>query len=277
MKPLISSLGSTNGLDFINAVEADVLLFVEGEDDARAFDVLLRQQIKPKKYAYWVLGGVSKVLDHILYYQTVLSNVKNKKTLWEKSILVIDRDFLNDAHQSALPSALQTKIGLKTCMADAYTFESTLLTDLPKFARLLVKWLESKEVSINSGGLEQALVQAYVARGAANSSYWSDDAFVENTCYLYRNAREKLNTLLDQKFINANDIQLHTLVRTHIQSCLNSGQYYKLMNKEDVQWIVNEAISITGLVFNTETDFIELMYAVDKSLWFAAWDFLNTI
>jgi len=275
LKPIISSLGSASGLDFINAIEADTLLFVEGEDDARAFDILFRQQIKPKKYAFWVMGGVSKVLEHILHYRTVLSNVKNQKTLWEKSALIIDRDFLNDTHHMSLPGAIQAKIGLKTYIADAYTFESTLLTDLPKFARLLAKWLETKNAQVNSGGL--GLVEAYSARGIAKTPFWLHNDFIEKTCYQYQNTREKLNTILEHKFINANDIQLNTLVRTHIQSCIDSEQYFKLMNKEDVQWIVNETISSTGIVFNTETDFIELMYAVDKSLWFSAWDFLNVI
>lgn len=277
LKPIISSLGSTNGLDFINAVEADVLLFVEGEDDARAFDVLLRQQIRPKKYAYWVLGGISKVLDHISHYKTVLSNVKNQKTLWEKSALVIDRDFLNDVHQAALPALLQSKIDLKTCIANAYTFEATLLTDFTKLGRLIVKWLALKEININDVAIGDALADAYIAHGNDKAALWQTDKFIEETCYLYRNAREKLNGLLNQKFIDATDIQLQTIVRMHIQHCINTGQFFKLLRKEDVQTIVNAGISQTGVVFNIETDFIELMYLVDKSVWFDAWDFLNTI
>lgn len=277
LRPIISTLGSTNGLDFINAVEADVLLFVEGEDDARAFDVLFKQQIRPKKYAYWVLGGVSKVLENILHYRTVLANIKNQKTLWEKSTLVIDRDFLNDTHSAELPAQLQTKIGLKTYIADAYTFEATLLTDFIKLARLLAKWLKAKGVDANPEDLERALDDAYQTHSTMKTSQWRTDKFIEETAHLYKNAREKLNALLDSKFINANDIQLQSLVRAHIDSCVNTGQYFKLMKKEDVQTIVNDGIARTGAVFQMETDFIELMYAVDKSVWFDAWDFLNAI
>lgn len=277
LRPIISSLGSTNGLDFINAVEADVLLFVEGEDDARAFDILFRQQIRPKKYAYWVLGGVSKVLENILHYKTVLSNVKNQKTLWEKSVLVMDRDFLNDTHLSALPTLFQSKIGLKTRIADAYTFESTLLTDFNKFSRLLAKWLDFKQIQINPPSLESYLIESYRVHAQSKMNLWKTDKFIEDTSHLYRNAREKLNTILGQKFIEASDIQLQSLVRAHIESCINTGQFYKLMNKDDVQTIVNLVIAPTGIVFSVETDFIELMYVVDKSVWFDAWDFLNGI
>jgi AAA15 family ATPase/GTPase len=276
-KPLISAIGQANALDFVNAVESDVLLFVEGEDDARAFDILLRQQIRPKKYAYWVLGGVSKVFDNILHYKTVLANIKNQRSLWDKAALVIDRDFLNDQHQSTLPDKLQTKIGLKARLTDAYTFETTLMTDLPKCARLLSKWLAAKGVNHPETAIEPALIVAYQGLAALKTPDWNEGKFIEDMAYLYRNAREKLNAALGESFIRENDIQLVTLVRQHIQQCLNTGAYFKLMRKDDLQTIVNETIAPTGIVFNAETDFIELMLCVDKSLWFDAWNFLNAL
>lgn len=276
IRPIISELGSTNGLDFINAIEADALIFVEGEDDARAFDILLKQQTHPKKYAYWVLGGVSKVLENILHYKTVFSAIKNTRTLWEKSVLIIDRDFLNDTHQSQLPGLFNSRLHIKSFIAASYTFESTALTDLAKLARLLEKWLlaQSKSPSAN---LEQLLTQAYQAQGASKTSDWSGHTYIEQTCYLYRNAREKLKTITGQDFIHENDIQLQTLVRAHIQLIIDTNAYHKLMRKEDVEIIINQAISATGLVFNIETDFIGLIAHVDKSTWFPAWDFLNQI
>ena len=196
-----------------------------------------------------------------------------QETLWEKAALVIDRDFLNDAHQSTLPLALHAKIGLKTCLTDAYT----LLTDLPKCARLLSKWLAAKGINHPDTLIEPALATAYHALAAAKTPDWHEPKFVEETCYLYKNAREKLNAALGETYIKDNDIQLGTLVRQHIQQCLNTGAYHKLLRKDDLQTIVNEAIAPTGIVFEVETDFIDLMLCVDKSLWFDAWNFLNTL
>lgn len=87
--PIISSLGHSNGLDFVNAIEADYLIFVEGEDDARVIDILLKKRFttKRKNYVYWVLGGVSHIFEKISHYETVFSTIKNEKTLWEKSVL----------------------------------------------------------------------------------------------------------------------------------------------------------------------------------------------
>jgi AAA15 family ATPase/GTPase len=277
ISPVISAIGNANGIDFINAIEADLLLFVEGEDDARAFDILLRQQIRPKKTAYWVLGGVSKVFDNILHYKTVFTNIKNQRTLWEKSALIFDRDFLNDEHQQAAPALFQSKIGLKTHCIEAYTFEATLLTEIPKFARLLHKWLIAKGQDLNIEQLANLLAEFYYRLGAEKTAKWTSNAVIEETAYLYQNAREKLNALSGQKFISANDIQIQTLIRQHLDKCLSNGEYYKLMRKEDVQTIVNDSLSVTGIVFDIESDFIDLLCFVDKSLWFDAWDFLNTL
>jgi hypothetical protein len=49
------------------------------------------------------------------------------------------------------------------------------------------------------------------------------------------------------------------------------------MDKEDVEAVINEALTLTGLTFSIETNFIELIHLVDKSTWMSAWDFLLTI
>ncbi len=136
VNPVIIALGMVNGLDFINAIESDHLIFVEGVNDANAINILLKQNIgNYKKYVYWVLGGVNEVSERILHYKTVFSEVKNNQTLWEKSVLIMDRDFLSDIHQSTLADEFQNRINLKSHIWSAYTFESTLFTDISKLAR----------------------------------------------------------------------------------------------------------------------------------------------
>jgi predicted ATP-dependent endonuclease of OLD family len=61
INPIIRTVGEITGLDFINAIECDRLIFVEGEDDARYLNVLLKQQLGiRKRYMFWVLGGISE-------------------------------------------------------------------------------------------------------------------------------------------------------------------------------------------------------------------------
>lgn len=50
--PIISSLGSSNGLDFINAMEANRIIFVEGQDDAKVINLLLQHRIPKNTNKY---------------------------------------------------------------------------------------------------------------------------------------------------------------------------------------------------------------------------------
>lgn len=281
LKPVMSELGSTNGLDFINAIEADVLLFVEGEDDARTYDALLKIQSRPKKYAFWVLGGISQVFKNLAHYKTVFSEIKNEKTLWEKSVLIMDRDFLSDQLVATLPTFLQEELDIKNFVTNAYTLESTLLTDLNRLSRLLSNWLKYQGKEVEPDILVLRLEEAYQKYAASKAVDWQQDKFIEDTAHAYKDIREKLKEILKKKsnpgFIRENDIQIQTLVRSHLKQVLLEGAYYKLMDKEDVEVVINEALMHVGLTFSIETNFIELIHLVDKSTWMSAWDFLLTI
>ena len=282
LKPLISSLsGDTTGLDFINAIEADVIIFTEGEEDARMIDILLRQQINNrKKYAYWVMGGISEVFERIEHYKTVFSAIKNKKTLWEKAVLVIDRDFLNDEHQSNLPDFFEKNLNLKTHLWSAYTIESTLMIDLSKCAQLLTKWVKAYDKSLNPDFLliEKNLIASYTAMQSELKQRF-DNTKLENILYEYRNIRDKTNKLDNnqQRLIKEDDVRLGTLVRDHITNSLSKAELYKLMTKKDVEKLIQEAINTYPISFKIEQDFISLIAQIDKSNWQSAWNFLNTI
>ena len=142
---------NTTGLDFINAMEADLIIFVEGAEDAYAIDILLKSQQKNRsqlKVSYWILGGVSNFYDYIVNYKLVFSSIKNGKTLWEKSIAVIDRDILNDAHLEMLScidnkeSFFEKNIQIRTFILKAYTLEAVIFTDVLKANSLILAWLQ---------------------------------------------------------------------------------------------------------------------------------------
>jgi hypothetical protein len=59
-----------------------------------------------KKYAFWVLGGVNHIFKKISDYKTVFQAIKNQKTLWEKSVLIFDKDFLTDYDRLAIETGL---------------------------------------------------------------------------------------------------------------------------------------------------------------------------
>jgi predicted ATPase len=276
VNPIISALGGiVNGLDFLNAIESDTLILVEGADDAKAIDILLKQRIGArKKYVYWVLGGVSEVFERISHYKTVFSAIKNNRTLWQKAVLIIDRDFLNDTHQSELAEQFKNRMDLKANVWSAYTFESILFTDMQKLSQLLLKWLAKKHINTDVTTIENNLQACYLGLKQKLEGRYDDKKY-ETTAQNYRNFRIKASNLFGDKYFTSNDIQLSTIVHNHIDNCLASGNYYKLMTKNDVEQVISCALQSYGS--NLNPSFIELIELVDKSTWIEEWNFLNLI
>ena len=246
-------------------------------------DILLRQQTNNrKKYAYWILGGITEVFERVEHYKTVFSAIKNQKTLWEKSILIIDRDYLNDTHQAHLPAFFQKELGLKTHLWSSYTIESTLMTDLEKCAQLLAKWMKYTDKSIEPDAetIETHLIAAYAQLKLELETRFKGET-IEKMSYNYKNIRNKVNKLSSKPayhFITENDIQLATiLIPNHVENCFREDKLYKLMTRYDVEKVISEAIKTYPISFKMDNDFIALIAQVDKSNWQSEWDFLTTI
>ncbi|MEY2976888.1 MAG: hypothetical protein ACO31I_12625 [Prochlorotrichaceae cyanobacterium] len=80
-----------------------------GVDDDQVLYHLLGKAVmgrNMKKYAFWVLGGVNHIFKKISDYKTVFQAIKNQKTLWEKSVLIFDKDFLTDYDRLAIETGL---------------------------------------------------------------------------------------------------------------------------------------------------------------------------
>lgn len=284
--PIISSLGSSNGLDFINAIEANRIIFVEGQDDAKVIDLLLQHRI-PKntnKYVFWVLGGISRIFQDLPAYKKVFQIIKNQQSLWNKSILVFDRDFLNDEYRQNLIDKMNNNFGLESYISNAYTFESILLTDLDKLARLLTKWIQNQDkfLTVNSDNLLNNLQASYTNFDSIlEENFIKNSKHIEDVCYQYRDIRKKLQQ--DDLFGNKNntisdsDIQLQTKYRNYLNQVKNQKEFYKMTNKKAVENIIISAISPYNLNFDIEENFIDLIKLVDKSIWFSEWDFLTKI
>ncbi len=276
--PLIKSFGSTNGLDFINAIEADRLIFVEGEDDARVYSQLLKQFIgnENRKFMFWVLGGVSKIFDDINGYKLVFSQIKNTKSLWEKSFLIFDKDAMTDEHKEIVVGKFKEKLGLESFCFGSYTQESVLFTDLNVLHKLLCKWVEMKAKDLGvQMDIFDLLYSGYNEMGKKLSSMNLEDKYKE-----YRGRYvDKINGLFDPKHatIKLDDVKINNLIKDYYQQVNKSGEYYKLMTKDDVEYIIKKSVSPASLTFSIEADFVDLIKLADKSLWYKDWDFLSKI
>lgn len=68
-----------------------------------------------------------------------------------------------------------------------------------------------------------------------------------------------------------------SISRQHVRECLEDGNVFKLMTKEDVENVISSSLQPHGISFEIKTDFIQLIEPVDRALWFHKWDFLNSI
>jgi len=280
INPIIRSLGDVSGLDFVNAIEADNLIFVEGEGDARVINLLLKQQTPPskKKYMFWVLGGISTAFDNLNAYKTVFSSIKNNKTLWEKSILIFDKDDLSTEHKDLLCEKLYEKLGLKSYCWNSYTLESVLFTEIDKFAALLSVWVTQKiNTQIDVEQLTRNVYSEYQYY-RTNIEQRFSDKFYENSYFRYKDLiNVKSEKVFGTKLLQLTEPQLMTHIRQNNQTILNSGDYYKLMTKDDIEIVINKVLQTYNLSFSVEENFIDLIKLVTKSLWFNEWNFLLKI
>lgn len=128
------------GLHFIEALESDRIIFVEGKMDAEFLELVFDRTLSivdKKKNIYWVFDGVDSIFKNLLKYRDVFSAIKNGKTLWEKTYLVIDRDFLSDTLREKLMLDLKNTYKLPNYITDAYCMDSIFLRELDKLATII--------------------------------------------------------------------------------------------------------------------------------------------
>ena len=243
--PVIRSINSTsNGLDFISAIEADKIIFVEGDDDARLLYRLFNNNIANRnvKLMFWVMGGVSKVLSKVDMYKTFFSDIRNVKTLWEKSLLVFDRDCLTDEHLAILQDDLLNKKQLPNFTHQEYTQESVFLTDLHLLATLLSESYEKvgqKPLGDVENALQAALTNQETVIRQRFASENIDDKFVKQ----YKGQYLKQFDDVFGRRINVSDISLER----DLQAYYTAQTPASLSNKDDLVAVVSRAFVSLGI------------------------------
>lgn len=278
LTPVIRSIGDTTGLDFINALEADKLIFVEGQDDAQVFRILLNQQLNThKKYMFWVLGGISEVFENINSYKSVFSTIKNGKTLWDKSVLIFDKDELSNEHKDLFIKKFKDKLDINAYCCESYTFESTLFTDLQKTSKLLSKFIErTTGMVVAESVIFEELTESYLNYETVLTEKFTSE-FYKSAYNRLRYAKVKKANEIFGQIIKMDDYTFTHYTPNYYSEAIASKHFYKLMDKMDVGNVIRLTVEKYNCNFLIESYFIELIKLVDKSTWIEEWDFLNTI
>lgn len=281
--PVIKSIGYDSGLDFINALEADKIIFVEGDDDARVIFNLLQEYPANhnRKFMFWVLGGVSAIFSKINSYKLFFSDIKNGKSLWDKSYLVFDKDAMTDVHIDIVSQKINDKLNLPNHCIRAYTMESVLFSDLTILEKLLTKFLvDVKNIdNLLIVDLGKTLTKEYQKmKDILNVRYSKDEVDKQYKAYIGQYS-EKTKSMfsLRTSLIEDDAVKLVRVLEDYYSDVIAKEHYYKLMKKEDVQLVINATILNLNTSIDIETDFYEIIKISDKSTWFAEWDFLKNI
>jgi predicted ATPase len=146
-KDIYDQLGiSHNSMMFIEAIEADKIVLIEGKDkqyiellEEKRRELFLSNKLS-KKVVFWSFNGVSNLDIKVNRIKTLFELIKNKKNLWSKTILLIDKDYRKD-------NEIPKYDGIDTIYWNSYTIESIFLENLNPFKQYVKnRILENKEI-----------------------------------------------------------------------------------------------------------------------------------
>ncbi len=261
--------GQATGLDFVSALEADRIVFVEGEDDARLLYCLFRKRLENarKKIVFWVLGGVSKVIDQLGSFHMVFSGIHNGSSLWEKSMLVFDQDRMIDEHSNTLIAKLMDKYSIPSLVLNVYTQESVLLTDAEKTFYLLMKLFQfdyaekhefiklfNKKCADEEQRVKKTLDLQSICDGNKVAGYWGE--------YL-----EKMNVSFGCNY------KKNEQIASKMAAYYQTQPLYKIAGKSSVSAVINSVFNELGLdyVYDDST-FYKLAHEATEDLFFPEWN-----
>jgi len=268
---VLQDLGNESALDLINALEADKLILVEGKYDPKYIQHILDKYSDTRKtsnIAYWSFEGIDNILKHIFSYKDMFSKIKNEKTLWEKSILIIDRDYLTENQANILKAQLENKLGIPVIIWNFYTIESVFLSDVDVFS---------------------TIIKEYISEPIINKQQIIDDIDFE----INRVSQEKLavfDTILKGKFLKWISDKQGLFVKNGLSQILPQATAYSdmrefhkakleaneidsLATKDDIEDIIKNVILKYKPEDITRNYFELILKNVSKNrLWFDEWN-----
>lgn len=193
--------------------------------------------------------------------------IKNGHSLWDKSSLIFDQDCMMDKHLDRLKEILMDKCNIPVFVANIYTQESILLTDLHILSSLLCKKYKLGEDYVSP--LFDALNSKCNELATALRNDRCDCRLVDIVHQYEGQYIDQLNNYFDAKFKKDTaslTVEIHKYIAEQPVS--------KLAKKEDVERVINEAGKELNINFNfnIENDFYELVKLSSMGLIFKEWN-----
>ncbi len=286
---ILQSLGNESALDFINALESDVLVFVEGKDDAIYLQKILNNKysnVKFSKIMYWAFEGIDNLFQEITYYKKIFEQFKNESSLWEKSVVIFDKDYFSREQRTKLMAEMKNSLQIDTYIWNAYTIESTLLLDIPQFGGILQRYAAKKgQKNIDISQLNEEITkqiellsQLLIARitefenkgGLGNEILRKKQAIQGDS-----NLRKKERSGFVQAVFQGAETALAPSFRNEILYDLQAGNVATYSKKEDIEALIRAIYATFEVeIADNFTDFFAEMLAEAKAPrpWITEWD-----
>jgi hypothetical protein len=213
--------------------------------------------------------------------KTIFSHLKNAKTLWEKSTLIMDKDEMTDKQRRNIMDGFSNgALQLKTYIWESYHFESVLLSELETLAKLLRKFIHSKGKSAKVEALQAELTEIVedLIRTELKNHYEDSKNLKSSTGKLNAHREMALNPSFGLKLKNVfeTEIEMQLTLSHYCQSCLSVSEAHKICKKEHLNTILKKVLARYELNFELERDFDGLFVLMDKSTMFKQYEHLLT-
>lgn len=279
--PIIQALGGNgSGLDFITALEADLVFMVEGVNDAlRIQKILSLKANNTRKFAYWVMGNVDTIFNQLTHYKNVFSEIKNTVSLWDKTVLVFDKDYLTDIQREKLLRELGNKFDLskRVYAWQAYNFDSTLFSDLTYLRLLIQRQILAIKPSQDTSNLFNKLNEAMVMLVEEKKGRITE---IENkTRSQTADRNTKFKNLNLYKIIET-DYELQAATLNFINSACTIEMVHKIMDKHDCETVLKQVFDYYDIKFKIEGNREEginlnsLFEQINNSTIYKDWEFI---
>lgn len=282
---ILESLGNESGYDLLNAIEADAVVLVEGKNDALYIQKIIDLKYRNFKFSnlmYWAFDGVNSIFKELAHYKKLFQSLKNKSSVWGKSVLVFDRDYLTDSERNNLQTAIQltgnNDMGIPTYIWNAYTIEATILTDQSQLERLLFRFFQQKASQKGFTLPELSVVlQEEITTLVDNLS--QRITMVANDGSLYNQRINMKNNIALATHETVFDGELGRLVPNYTNEINDKLLRYDIASfakKEDVhQLVANTFTRLTNqemFADNINKYFLDLLSCAEPPIWFHEWD-----
>lgn len=281
---ILANLGSESGLDLINALESDKLILVEGQTDAQYIQTILEKTEPTKKInvMYWSFDGIDNLLPKLKAYKDFFSLIKNGKSLWDKSILVFDSDYITNSQRDSLSIKIEEQYGIKNYIWHSYTLESSILTDLDEFKREVYSVLKTLSTSdIDSDELSTYIdtIISNIAQELINKlDQTSNNTYNTKLAALIKTRKEKVDDVISNYQIFKSNEFLFTEYLSYSKSLLNDNKIYHLADKDMVKSILNTIFTHYCIDVNDTIDIFEFFISnISRGEWINEWHNLTSV